>query len=355
MFYSAILHVAEHLCGQQPSPPAYTTVEDIWAAVYNVLVLVAPSSAKQCVTPSMSLDERQTRQTALLSVLLKYAVSDGCRDRKTHIEMILSLPLDIQQRLTTVVDQNRSFQSKTPLRSQMNDVDEVASIGSTRSRDDVMTSPSGLTPARKRRSFVDRNSTEELFSPGTLDPAFERMVDGLKSKNQSLHQELANSAMREAELAVKMQELETKVRKNTMKIEAESLRTSDEAHEAHQKELAALREELYLLQDVRDKEQKSHRELINIRDEMDLMEHSKEFLAETVEKLRKCRERLEQLADVKDSLKREEEAHSSSVEECLRLENEVKSLQPLRRLIYVVFAFVPCLRGLAGKVLGGDN
>ena len=331
MFCSAILHVAEHLSGQQPSPPAYATIEDIWAAVYNVLALISPSSAGQCVTPSMSLDERQTCQTALLSVLLSYAVSDGCRDRKTHLGMIRSLPLDTQQCLTTVVDQNRSFLSKTPLGSRMSDASEVASIGSARSRDDAMTSPSGFTPARKKKSFVDRISTEGIFSPGTLDPAFESRVEGLKTQNQSIRQELANSTMREAELAVQMQELETKVRRNMMKIEAESLRASDEAHDAHQKELAGLREELCLLQIGHVKEQKAQRELIKIRDEMDLMEHSKEKLAETEEKLRKCHERLEQLAEVKDSMKREEEAHSASVEECLRLENEMKSLQPLRR------------------------
>jgi hypothetical protein len=108
---SAILHVAEHLCGQQPSPPAFATVDDIWAAVYNVVVRVDPSSARLCAASIMSLNERQA---SLLSALLCYAVSDGCTERQTHVGMILSLPRDIQQRLMGLIEQNRSIRTKTP-------------------------------------------------------------------------------------------------------------------------------------------------------------------------------------------------------------------------------------------------
>jgi DNA repair exonuclease SbcCD ATPase subunit len=174
-------------------------------------------------------------------------------------------------------------------------------------------------------------SVSDIFSPGTLDPSVERMIDELKSKNKSLLIDLEKSTTREADLAIKLQELEMRVRRNMMKIETESMRSMADADEAHEKELLALREELYQLHDIRDKEQKAQRDLIKIRDELDLMVHSQEKLAETEEKLRKCRERLEQLSDIKDCLKREEDAHSASVEERLRLENELKSLQPLRR------------------------
>lgn len=325
---SAILHVAEHLCGQQPSPPAFAAVDDIWAAVYNVVARVAPSSARMCDAPSMSLKDRQA---ALLSALLCYAVSDGCSDRQTHVGMILSLPRDVQQRLMGLIEQNRSIRTKTPVLPRMDNSSDIASIGSRRSFGDVITSPSGYTPIRKRRSPNSQMSVGDIFSPGTIDPSVERMIDELKSKNKSLMIDLEKSTTREADLAIKLQELEMKVRRNMMKIETESMRSMADADEAHEKELSALREELFQLQDIRDKEQKAQRELIKIRDELDLMVHSQEKLAETEEKLRKCRERLEQLTDIKDCLKREEEAHSVSVEERLRLENELKALQPLRR------------------------
>lgn len=326
--YRAVLHVSEYLCGQPPSPPAFSTVDDIWGAVYNVVALISPSLARRCITPEMSLNERQT---ALLSALLCYAISDGCRERQAHVEKILSLSRDLQQCLMTVVEQNRTSTIRTPLTIRQSDVSEVASIGLRRSLEESAATPSGFTPIRKRRSPGSQTSFHNVFSPGTLDPSLERKIDDLRSKNASLLIDLEKSTTREANLAIKMQELEMRVRRNMMKVESESLRSLDEANEAHEKEVAALREELYALQDISDREHRAHREVIKLRDELDLMEHSKEKLAETEEKLRKCRERLEQLADVRDCLKREEEAHSASVAECLRLENELTSMQPLRR------------------------
>ncbi|KAI2502849.1 hypothetical protein MHU86_11596 [Fragilaria crotonensis] len=323
----AILHVAEHLCGQPPSPPAFSTIEDVWGAVYNVVALVSPAFARRCSTPEMSLNDRQT---ALLSALLCYAISDGCRERQAHVEKILSLSRDLQQCLMAVVEQNRSSSTMTPLTARQSDGSEVASIGSRRSLEETAATPSGFSPLRKRRSPGSQTSFHSVFSPPTMDPSMERKIDDLRRRNASLMIDLENSTNREANLAIKMQELEMRVRRDMMKVESESLRSMDEANEAHEKELAALREELYALQDIRDREQKANREVVKLRDELDLLEHSKEKLAETEEKLRKCRERLEQLADLRDCLKREEEAHSASVAQCLRLENEIKSMQPLR-------------------------
>jgi chromosome segregation ATPase len=276
----------------------------------------------------MSLNERQT---GLLSTLLCYAISDGCRERQAHVEKILSLPRDLQQSLMAVVEQNRSLSTVTPRTVRQGDVSEVASIGSRRSLEETAATPSGFSPLRKRRSPGSQTSFHSVFSPATVDPSMERKIEDLTRRNTSLMIDLEKSTTREANLAIKMQELEMRVRRDMMKIESESLRSLDEANEAHEKELATLREELYALQDIRDREQKANREVVKLRDELDLLEHSKEKLAETEEKLRKCRERLEHLTDVRDCLKREEEAHSASVAECLRLENEIKSMQPLRR------------------------
>jgi chromosome segregation ATPase len=312
--YSAILHVAEHVCGHQPSPPAFTSATDTWAAMENVISMSTPGvSLMGRNLKNMTMEEHQL---ALLSALICFSVSDSSIDRKTHVGMILSLPRDMQQRLRKIIE--------APMGSSERTVSSITESNvSRRSREEE--TPTGFTPAKKKQNAA---ADDALFSPAI---GMDRMVQDLKEQNHQLQKQLANSTSREAELAIRMQDLEQKVRRDMMRIESNHLRKADEAHEAHTKELTELRDELFALQTVRAKEEVAQRELSTIKDEMDLMEHTKEKLTETEEKLRKCKERLEQLADVKESLKREEEAHSASVEECLRLDNELKSLQPLRR------------------------
>jgi len=60
------------------------------------------------------------------------------------------------------------------------------------------------------------------------------------------------------------------------------------------------------------------------------LQQAHERLAATEEKLRLCKERVEGLGDIKKALLQEEEAHSASVEECHRLENELNAIQPLK-------------------------
>ena len=156
----------------------------------------------------MSLNERQT---GLLSTLLCYAISDGCRERQAHVEKILSLPRDLQQSLMAVVEQNRSLSTVTPRTVRQGDVSEVASIGSRRSLEETAATPSGFSPLRKRRSPGSQTSFHSVFSPATVDPSMERKIEDLTRRNTSLMIDLEKSTTREANLAIKMQELEMRV------------------------------------------------------------------------------------------------------------------------------------------------
>jgi chromosome segregation ATPase len=170
-----------------------------------------------------------------------------------------------------------------------------------------------------------------LFSPATIDSSLEKFVADLRKQNESLKEELAGCHQREIDLGQKMEDAEVAFLREMMKLEAASIQREEDARESHQQELARLQQELDDLREVRETEQRAKRELASVRDEMDLLEHTNEKLAKTEAKLRIARERIEQLGDVKEALTREEKAHGASVEECIRLDSELKALQPLRR------------------------
>jgi DNA repair exonuclease SbcCD ATPase subunit len=306
-----------------------SSIEDIWGCIFHLLSKASPTLTRRDLNSDLSLRERQT---FLLGELFCFAVSDACLSRHDNAQIILRLSYDHRKCLLNIIKYGRHSISKECLQLlQMKGTPEIdVSDRLRRPVSDANNSPSGYTPVRKKRS-PENLSVNRLFSPEPIHPSIERVIEDLKFNNESLKRDLERSTTREADLAIKLQELEMTVRRNMIKIESSSLRTIEEADAAHRKEIEELRYELHVLQDIQDREQMAQRQLTKLKDEIDLMQNAKEKLAETEEKYRKCRERLEKLADVKECLKREEEAHSASVSECLRLEAEIKSLAPLRR------------------------
>jgi chromosome segregation ATPase len=188
--------------------------------------------------------------------------------------------------------------------------------------------PDPARPSSKRRA----SENGALFSPGLGDTAeYESEVQGLREKNENLEIDLEKLRQREDELAQKTEDMETNFRKEMMKIEAAARRREDETKEQYENEIEKLKASLGDLCEQCQEGEKAKEELAGLKDEMELMTHTKSMLADTSERLRNYKEKFQQLSDVKEALQREEEAHGKSVEECLRLENELKSLQPLKR------------------------
>jgi chromosome segregation ATPase len=188
--------------------------------------------------------------------------------------------------------------------------------------------PDSARPSPKRRA----SENGAFFSPGLGDTAeYEKEVQGLREKNENLEIDLEKFHQREEELAQKIEDMETNFRKEMMKIEAAARRREDETKEQYENEIETLEASLGDLREQCQEGEKAKEELAGVRDEMEVMMHTKSLLADTSERLRNYKEKFQQLSDVKDALQREEEAHGKSVEECLRLENELKSLQPLKR------------------------
>ena len=309
-------------------------MEELWAATEKAVSKISSTAISLSVSATQTPVERQC---AILSALLCHAVSDGCYDRKTHIGRVLSLPKEIQKRVMNIIERGRQIMSPrirvraTPARDTA-----IKTPGSRRNRDEAFGTPaSGYTPRRKKQSSGagEGISAEGLFSPRTIENALGNIMEDLRIQNETLNTELETSQQREMELGAKIQEMEQSVRKQMMKVESEAYRNKEESRVDHEEEIKRLQEELKSLQKVKEQEENAQLELARVRDEIDLLKHTKDRLAETEEKFRMCRERLEELSEVREALKREEQAHAASVEECLRLDNDVKTLQPLRRQV----------------------
>ena len=96
-------------------------------------------------------------------------------------------------------------------------------------------------------------------------------------------------------------------------------------------ELSEQKRELDNLRDYEQRAKELKEENSRLRDDLDVLECSKEKLSYTEDQLRKCRDRIELIGDAHDALPREEKAHAASVDKCLSLENELALLKPLKR------------------------
>ena len=166
-----------------------------------------------------------------------------------------------------------------------------------------------------------------LQSPLQVDD----FVKELRAKNKSLESILQSYQKRERELSQKMESTESKLRKEMMKLESRALGREDELRRTYDHEVAKLKKDLRDEQEKNKESKRAREELANANDELDLMQHTHEKLLEATEKIRKYKERIDSLNDYKEAFEREQEAHSKSVHECVRLQDELQMLLPLKR------------------------
>jgi chromosome segregation ATPase len=281
--------------------------------------LEGSSTKKRTKTESISRPARETLSTPPQKSKNQYANS-GCKSPiPTPASQLKATPngyMQKQQRRGLFATPQHTVDNGSPRRT----IDKA--FGSSPSIHD-MTSPS---PKRLEGGHVP------FFSPGLGDSAvFLKELQELREENRKLATDLGSTRKREEELTQQVENVETRLIKEMMKIEKEARLREDEARDAHKNEVAQLQSDIRSLSERYEHAERAEEELAGVKEEMELMLHTKGMLADTTEKLRKYRERLSQYSDVKDALKREEEAHSQSVEQCLRLENELKTLQPVKR------------------------
>jgi chromosome segregation ATPase len=171
-----------------------------------------------------------------------------------------------------------------------------------------------------------------VFSPGLGDTAeYETQVQSLRDENRDLTQQLQRSRQKEEEFYKKVDEMELKFRQDFLKVERESREHLERSQEKYQNHINQIQRELAEVTGELSQARKERDDFAKLKDEMEVMSHAKSQLEETTERLRVYQEKVQQLSDIKDVLQREEEAHARSVEENLRLKNELQAYQPLKR------------------------
>lgn len=187
-------------------------------------------------------------------------------------------------------------------------------------------SPSGLTPNPKRQST-------EFLSPGTMESPqqIQSIVSDLRRRNDQLSKLLDTYKDREDEIRREMDELKANHRKQLMKWESTAMDREQELHQTYKRNLQQLEYDLSEAQKQSEEGKAAIKELQMARDEIEVYQHNRAILSETTEKLRKYKEKVAELQDVREALQREQEAHAQSVDEVVKLENELQSLQGVKR------------------------
>jgi len=189
-----------------------------------------------------------------------------------------------------------------------------------------------IPPPSSERNRNRRFPQGNVFSPGLGDTVeYESQVQDLRDENKELSHELKKSRQKEEEFSRKIEDLEEHYRKEILQVERQAREHDDNARQKHHNQITQIETNLKELREEYITARKERDDLAKIKDEMEVMSHNKVLLEETTERLRTYKEKVQHLTDVKDTLQREEEAHSRSVEENLRLQNELNNLQPLKK------------------------
>lgn len=337
---------------------------NVWDTILTMTQKRSKSKRKSLTPPSQDTPhvwQDYVKHAALCNLL------DGAIDHKdielrtAYIQRIMKLEPDIQRCLMTLIESRKTKSLKTPRKSAKKKPKHTPSDRSPftplmnsarKARNSPALRISSVEPAPRRRfdeafgpetpfspdsrlpspKRIPVQSNGKLFSPGLGDSdEYEKQFQLLKEKNADLMRELAKKEAREDDLIKEMEHAAANHKKDMMKLEAAVQRKEDERVDQHDVQITELKEELSTLQAQYEDAAKAKEELAGLKDEIELMQHTKNQLADTSERLQTYKEKLQQLTDVKEALTREETAHSKSVEECLRLENELKSLYPLKR------------------------
>lgn len=166
-----------------------------------------------------------------------------------------------------------------------------------------------------------------MESPGQI----QSVVADLKHRNEQLQDLLQQSKAQEEEHRRTAEVTVQAHRKEMIQLEAAAMDRQEEIQFGLEEKIGTLEAHLQVAEADSAKGQVAMQELAIARDELDLMNHSREVLHETTEKLRKYKDKVAELLDVKEALDHEQDAHGQSIDEVVRLENELQALAPLKR------------------------
>ncbi|KAK1747431.1 hypothetical protein QTG54_001394 [Skeletonema marinoi] len=349
---SKLIKVAEEICDCESSSPAPqpTSVLEAWACIHNLLNDCGISSEE---FEEEDFDSREC-QYIVLSTLLCHALSNNCKNQKLYVGRIMGWDHrpDVQQEIMTIVQENaHQGSSDTESCGETGDYSVLmnASLASTsidlgygidiscqkRDRDEAFGEDDGGdndTPVEKRHNTSVGDDDDD--DDDTKEKEVTKQLFGSDDDQAiitKLKQELKESRQQEADLTVKVDEVQSLHRAEMLQLESKYLQQIRDMEDKYSHETHEQKKELEILRDRDQNITEMKEENLRLRDELDIFQCSKEKFTHTEEQLRKCREKIEAFGDVHDALQREEKAHAVLVDKCLEMENELAQLKPLKR------------------------
>lgn len=307
-----------------------------------------------------------------LSALLCYAVDEECRERNTYIGRIMTLEKGVQRTLMQLIKEHNERQYEVspkhephPDESYLDDLNidedneslldededdkENLFIHTSRLSHNLDTPRTPLSPFRSPPASGNSQMKEIAGSSSKkLSPLphflssrsnasarkvvkLEREALDLSKRNSELQQELETLRRQENATRVRCEEMEAIHRAARLKLESEALVRENDMREEFSEKVRAVEQELSKAQSLAKEASSAKEQLANLKDEIDILQHSKIKLQQTENQMHKLKAKLEQMGDLKKALDTEEKAHNDAVNKCLQLENELAMLGPMKR------------------------
>jgi hypothetical protein len=282
--------------------PARATIEDVepsdvWRAADAVLgTTAAPPSKKglswDCVAARLGTPAAGNAPGAL-SKLLGHGVGESCARRHEFISSIMSADPTLQGELRWVIEEQLSSAANPAV-------------------------PAAMPPALRKRPHPG----------GDNEPS-----GPIHEELRKLREQHAAALEREAAAVMELKRLYSEKEKSEAREELAVLEIEGQLHAQHEEEMKKLKSELRKAEEEAQRLREASGELVALRDEVDCLRPLESKLSKSEAALDKCRRRLEDLCDLQEQLKKEEEAHSEVLDKCLALETEVAQIPQLRKQV----------------------
>jgi chromosome segregation ATPase len=394
VFFSAISKIAEEVCDSQVDLQDMAGKSPGTDRIWTSLLMLTSTKARP-LPKDLHRDDSDSRMTParlklyVLSNLLDCAVqSPNMQRRRQYIEKIMGLNKSVQKTLMSLIERRgkstpkkrspsrgigsssmtppksalrqrrslletpRSEAERSPQPPQstnsgrsypIEQSDSNTSMAtpiqsnlspersSSRKTNDSIRS-SGYTPDASRR-VMSPYTENTMPSPGTFEsPGRMQMVfRELHSRIVKYESYMVTYKQREQKLQGKLEMIEGRHRNEMMKLEKQSLDREEELIAKYKEHVEALNNQLHDIRDKASRGEQAIKELQKAKEEIEVLNQNQGALPELSEKLRKYKERMNELQDIKDALRREQEAHGNAVDEIVRLESELQTLAPLKR------------------------
>ena len=364
-----IIEIAEEICGCKITPSSQTPItssSEAWATIHNLI------SENDLITIDDDNDEGITNdygtkacQYKILCALLCHALSDRCEKQHEYVGRIMAMGRpDVQQEIMRIIQENSSsnnggggssdveennetgdysafmeasaaaslsetFEYESDVEEMKRDRSEA--FGNTDGNNHDSDSPKGKRFHHSHETFegdIGGEPSSEIKQHKSMGGGEE---DDLRATITKLQLELKESRQNEINLTVKVDEVQSNHRAEMLQVESKYMKSMRDMEDRYTNEISEQKRELDNLRDYEQRAKELKEENSRLRDDLDVLECSKEKLSYTEDQLRKCRDRIELIGDAHDALQREEKAHAASVDKCLSLENELALLKPLKR------------------------